>query len=314
MNLTKLSPAETKIMKKIIALVGTAFLFGGCPATPESPNVAADKSDKDVAVEVVGVPDRILGKIKERGDQENAEPELIVESPADGATIESSTVRVKIRVGGDLKGYMMGKAEDGTGNHVHVILDNQPYAAHYMWDEGFELRNVTDGEHTLRMFPSRPWHQSYKNEKALKVVKFSVRNGDADESQPTTDSSGNKMADPKKAEGAEMKSSTAGDVDFSKPLLTYSRPKGIYKGDDAKEIMIDFWLSNAKLEDDGGEYMVHYRINDGETKMIKKWEPVWVTGWKNGKNTIKLWLVDKEGNEVKNGGYNSTTREITVTP
>ena len=33
-----------------------------------------------------------------------------------------------------------------------------------MWDEGFELRNVSDGEHTLRMFPSRPWHESYKNE------------------------------------------------------------------------------------------------------------------------------------------------------
>ena len=39
-----------------------------------------------------------------------------------------------------------------------------------------------------------------------------------------------------------MKESTAGAVDASKPLLTYSRPKGDYKGADAEAIMIDFWL------------------------------------------------------------------------
>ena len=206
----------------------------------------------------------------------------------------------------------MGKAEDGTGNHVHVILDNQPYAAHYMWDEGFELRNVTDGEHTLRMFPSRPWHQSYKNEKAFRIAKFTVKNGKADETKPTVDDKGKTLADAKTAEGAEMAESKAGTVDPAKPLLTYSRPKGTYKGDGADKIMIDFWLSNAKLTGDGGEYMVHYSINDGPTKMIMKWEPVWISGWKKGKNTVKLWLVDKAGKPVENGGYNTTTRGITV--
>ena len=33
----------------------------------------------------------------------------------------------------------------------------------------------------------------------------------------------------------------------TQPLLTYSRPKGDYKGADADAIMIDFWLMNAKL-------------------------------------------------------------------
>ena len=40
-----------------------------------------------------------------------------------------------------------------TGNHIHVILDNQPYEAYYNLDQEFELRNVADGEHTLRVFP-----------------------------------------------------------------------------------------------------------------------------------------------------------------
>lgn len=258
----------------------------------------------------VARPQKITDKMKERGGQDEATPTLTVESPKEGETISNSTVRVKVRVAGDVK---MGKDASGDGNHVHVILDNQPYAAHYMWDEGFELRNVPDGEHTLRMFVSRPWHESYKNSAAFKVVKFTVRDGGADETKPTTDDRGTKLADAKKdMEGTTVEKTTAGAVDFSKPLLTYSRPKGDYKGADADPIMIDFWVSNAKLKGDGGEYRVRYSVNGGAPVFIEKWEPVWLEGWKPGKNTVKLELIDADGNLVENGGYNSTEREISV--
>jgi len=59
-------------------------------------------------------------------------------------------------------------------------------------------------------------------------------------------------------EGKDVSASTAGEVDPAKPLLTYSRPKGEYKGEDADPIMIDFWLTGAKLKGDGGEYRVRY--------------------------------------------------------
>jgi len=268
-----------------------------------------DKTSEKVQISVVDRPDSIKERQKARVDQETAEIELLVESPKDGETINSSTVKVNVEIGGPLK---QGKQADGTGNHVHVILDNQPYAAHYMWDEGFELRNVSDGEHTLRMFASRPWHESYKNEKAFKTIKFTVKNGKADETKPTTDDKGKKLADAKEPEGTDVKESKAGDVDFSKPMLTYSRPKGEYKGDAAEAIMIDFWLANAKLVGDGGEYKISYSINGDDAKMLEKWEPIWIKGWKDGKNTVKLELVDKDGKLFENGGYNSTTREITV--
>jgi hypothetical protein len=111
-----------------------------------------------------------------------------------------------------------------------------------------------------------------------------------------------------------MAASTAPEVDAKKPLLTYSRPKGEYKGADAESIMIDFWLSNAKLQGDGGEYRVRYSVDGGEAKFIDKWEPIWLKGWTAGKHSVKLELIDKGGNVVANGDYNSTTREITVTP
>ena len=80
----------------------------------------------------------------------------------------------------------------------------------------------------------------------------------------------------------------------------------------AEAVMIDFWLANARLLGDGGDHRVRYTIDGGEPKYIEKWEPIWIQGFPSGKHMVKLELVDKNGNAVENGGYNTTTREITV--
>ena len=261
-------------------------------------------------------PQKVQGEMATRGEQDNAAPTITVVEPKNGATVNNSIVKVKLSLSGDLKGYKpMMNMETKMGNHIHVILDNQPYEAYYNLDQEFELRNVSDGEHTLRFFPSRPWHESYKNANAFQMVKFTVRNGGADTTKPATTNANQAMSNANTSatpEGKDMQSSTAGAIDTAKPLLTYSRPKGEYKGADAEAIMIDFWLSNGKLTDDGGEYRVKYSVDGGEAKFIDKWSPIWLSGWADGKHSVKLELVDKNGNLVDNGGYNSTTREITV--
>ena len=269
----------------------------------------------------VDTPQRIKDMMAARGEQDAASPTLKIASPAEGSTINSSTVPVKLELSGDLKGYKPGMdPATKMGNHIHVILDNQPYEAYYNIDgSAFELRNVADGEHTLRVFASRPWHESYKNDGSFQMVKFTVKNGNANTNQPATTNSGQQMSNANSnanaaptPEGKAMQSSTGGAVDSTKALLTYSRPKGEYKEADADPIMIDFWLANGKLVGDGGEYRVRYSVNGGEPKFIEKWAPLWLQGWTAGKHSIKLELVDKDGNIVDNGGYNSTTREITV--
>ncbi|MEO8072267.1 MAG: hypothetical protein ABI686_03375 [Acidobacteriota bacterium] len=261
-------------------------------------------------------PQKIQEMMASRGEQDNAKPVIIILEPKADSSVGNSTVKVKLGISGDLKGYQPGKnPETGMGNHIHVILDNQPYEAYYNLNQEFELKNVSDGEHTLRVFPSRPWHESYKNAGAFQMVKFTVKNGGADTTKPATTNVNQTMSNANTAapfEGKEMKESTAGAVDASKPLLTYSRPKGDYKGADAEAIMIDFWLSNAKLVGDGGEYRIRYSIDNGEAKYIDKWSPIWLAGFTDGKHNVKLELVDKSGNLVENGGYNSTTREITI--
>jgi len=265
-------------------------------------------------LKVVDRPQKVKDLMASRGEQDQASPTLKIVEPKAGATVGSSTVKVKLDLGGDLKGYMPGMNEEThTGNHIHVILDNQPYEAYYNLGQDFELRNVTDGDHTLRVFPSRPWHESFKNEGAFAMVSFKVKNGGGDASKPTTSANGNTMANAATPEGKEMKDSKGGDVDYKKPLLTYSRPKGEYKGDDASNVMIDFWLSGAKLTGDGGDYRVRYTIDKEKPGFIDKWAPIWLAGWAEGKHTITLELVGKDDNSVDNGGYNTTVREITIT-
>lgn len=313
---------------KIIAIIAFLTLSWGCGSQPASDanNARANApASPDMARETITIaerPQKIKDQMAARGEQDQATPTLAIAEPKANATIASSTVKVKLNLSGDLKGYEPHMdPETKMGNHIHVILDNQPYEAYYDLSQEFELRNVTDGEHTLRVFPSRPWHESYKNEGAFQMVKFTVKNGGGDASKPTTTNSGNTMANANSnanaaakptPEGKAMQPSTAGAVDPTKRLLTYSRPKGEYKGPDAETIMIDFWLANAKLVGDGGEYRVRYTVDGGEPRYIDKWEPVWLSGWSAGTHQIKLELVDRDGSVIDNGGYNSTTREITV--
>lgn len=306
-----------------LAVAAFALLFASCSvANPDNASTTAASTvtpPQTQTLTVVPRPQKILDLMKARGKQDEAKPVLKIVLPAKDAVINGSKVEVKLDLSGDLKGYMPHKdPATGKGNHIHVILDNQPYEAYYELGQPFELRNVVAGKHTLRVFPSRPWHESYKNDGAFQMVTFTVKGG-GDASKPTTTNSGQTMANNNSGanpaaprEGKDVSASTAGEVDAAKPLLTYSRPKGEYKDADADPIMIDFWLTGAKLKGDGGEYRVRYIVDDDDPKFIDKWEPIWLSGWMGGKHTVRLELLDQDGKPVENGGYNTTSREITV--
>src|SRR5688572_29902636 len=290
----------------LVALSVSLAACGSSPTNTTSSNAsnAANSSPAAQTLTVVDTPQRIKDMMATRGEQDTAAPTIKIVEPAANATVNSSTVKVKLDISGDLKGYKPHKdPQTQMGNHIHVILDNQPYEAYYNLDSEFELRNVADGDHTLRVFPSRPWHESYKNAGAFQMVKFTVKNGGADANKPATTNAGQQMSNANSnsapaSEGKDMQASTAGAIDPTKPLLTYSRPKGEYKAVESDPIMIDFWLANTKLKDDGGTYRVRYSVDGGGPKYIDKWAPVWLSGWTAGKHTVKLELVDEDGGLV----------------
>ena len=306
-----------------ISIVIAAGILSACGDSAGNANNASNGQANTTATQrmppkpvIVDRPQAIKDQMAARGEQDAAAPTLTIVEPKANAAVASSTVKVKLELAGDLKGYQPHKdPQTNMGNHIHVILDNQPYEAYYDLGREFELRNVSDGEHTLRVFPSRPWHESYKNEGAFQMVKFTVKNGGADTSKPAT-ANGAPMSnapDANAGEGKDMAPSTAGPVDPTKPLLTYSRPKGDYTLADASTgIMIDYWLSNVKLSGEGGTHRIRYTIDGTETNFLDKWQPIWVAGLEAGSHSIKLELIDANSALVDNGGYNATSRKITI--
>ncbi|MBX3281712.1 MAG: hypothetical protein KF756_04465 [Acidobacteria bacterium] len=301
----------------IVAAIGAAC--GTSPANNANANNSAANGAPPKNVVAMARPEKISEMMKARGEQDAAKPVLKIIEPKDHSTVTGPDVELKLELSGDLKGYMPGMDEQThTGNHIHVILDNEPYEAYYDITKPFTLKNVADGLHTIRVFPSRPWHESYKNEGAFQMVSFTVKNGNADASKPTTTADGNTMANAAASPDAKQ-TSTGGKVDPKKPLLTYSRPKGEYKGADAENIMLDFWITNTDLTPSGRVVgtdpcpcHVKYWVDGTDMGQLNRWDPIWLNGFAPGKHTIKVELQDRNGKVIENGGYNSTTREITV--
>src|SRR4029453_13386955 len=182
-----------------LACCALLLILAGCQQSNDNANTTATSSVTPPGVQTLTLvprPAKIVDMMKARGEQDEAKPTLKIISPAKDAVISGSKVDVKLELSGAPKGYMPHKdPATGKGNHIHVILDNQPYEAYYEINQPFELRNVTEGKHTLRVFPSRPWHESYKNEGAFQMVEFTVKGG-GDASKPTTTKDGEKMANP----------------------------------------------------------------------------------------------------------------------
>jgi len=165
-------------------------------------------------------------------------------------------------------------ANSGKGQHIHLIVDNAPYAAKYV--AKFD-HDVADGDHTILAFLSRSYHESIKTSTAhiLKNVKV------------------------KDKAIVEM-------TDVTVPTLTYSRPKGTYMGEDTKKIMLDYYLSNVDLKDG---YTVVADIN-GENVEMNTWQPYYIEGLPMGENKITLTLL-KDGAVVQTP-LNPVTRVFTL--
>lgn len=166
-------------------------------------------------------------------------------------------------------------ANSAKGQHIHFILDNQPYYASY--SSTIEQR-VKPGHHVLLSFVSRSYHESLKHKDAFQLTQFTA--GGA------------------KHEKADLKG----------PMLFYSRPKGTYTGEkEIKKLLLDFYLVNADLDRNG--YKVKATI-DGNDFILPVWKPYYIEGLKPGKHKIRLQLIDKKGELVKGKFNDSGDREI----
>lgn len=166
-------------------------------------------------------------------------------------------------------------ANSAKGQHIHLIVDDMPYAAKY--ESTFD-HEVADGKHYMLAFLSRSYHESLKHPAAAKAVMAAVSNNSF----------------------MEVKS-------FEDPILFYSRPKGTYVGKDTENLMLDFYPVNVEL---GADYQVKVEVG-GETFMADKWQPYILKGLPMGEHTVTLTLVDGQGNTV-DAPLNPISRKITL--
>jgi hypothetical protein len=90
--------------------------------------------------------------------------------------------------------------------------------------------------------------------------------------------------------------------------MFYSRPKGTYTGEDAKKVLLDFYLLNTELSEEGNK--VRATIN-GEEFMLDKWQPYFIEGHEMGEMTIKLEMLDAKG-ELIPSPFNPVERTVTL--
>ncbi len=210
------------------------------------------------------------------------------ESPSfPGAKIESMKyVNGKFTFG--VTGYELGSqtpdapqkmcANSAKGQHIHLIVDNAPYAAKYTNE--FEY-DVADGEHYLLAFLSRSYHESIKTSAAHTAMKIEVKN----------------------------KTISAVNA-IKEPMLFYSRPKGTYVGkSDTEKIMLDFYPINAEMGKGG--YKVKVEVNGEHSATLESWAPRFIEGLPMGENTVKLTLLNNDGSVVDTP-LNPVTRTFTL--
>lgn len=221
---------------------------------------------------------------KLRQSLERYQPQVTIASPQPGEVLQDTKVSVRLQV----QDLPIFKSTVGLGPHLHVVLDNQPYRAVYDLDQPLVLEDISPGTHTLRVFASRPWHESFKNEGAYAQTTFHIF--------------------AKTQENALVP---------ALPLLTYSRPTGTYG---AEPIMLDFYLTNAPLhlvaqekpEDDLVDWRIRCTVN-GESFIVDRWEPIYLKGFKRGKNWVQIEYLDETGNPINNA-FNNTVRLINYEP
>ncbi len=208
---------------------------------------------------------------------------LKIKTPLSGQLVKEKSVTVSFEVqnfvlGAKTKGHgKNGLAASDKGQHIHLIVDNEPYQAVYDVSQPVIITDLKPGRHSIRAFLSRSWHESVKEAGSYEETDFYFQ-------KVTTETI-----------------PTAG-------VLTYSRPKGDYVGKDAKLILVDFFLDKVELSPEGFKVKL---VVDGKATYLTTWKTYYLKDLAPGEHKIQLALLDAKNKRVP-GAFNNTYRTIVI--
>ena len=275
-----------KTMKFCLLLLLLSCLIG-CTRLNSDSSLNGDRfldtkalSNSDTRLAEVATP-KIIKELNR--DLEPYVPEVEIVAPKPEQTFNRTDVKVRLKVE-NLPVFIDETLQ--LGNHLNLIVDNEPVRAIYSPEEPIIIENLLPGTHTLRVFAVRPWGESFKNEEAYAQTTFNV----------LTETNNNR-------------------IQPSEPLLTYNSPTGSYG---AEPILLDFYLANAPLHaiaqnnSNLKDWRVRATIN-GTSFILEDWQPIYLTGLEPGENWVQLELIDQTGNDIENA-FNNTVRVFTYNP
>jgi hypothetical protein len=166
-------------------------------------------------------------------------------------------------------------ANSELGQHIHFIVNNGPYSAHYV--DNFETKLTADNS-VILAFLSRSYHESVKNPNAYILTQIGDTN----------------------------------NVDLENEFIFYSRPKGTYKGSDTEKLLLDFYLVNTDLGPEGNKVKISI-IQNEETHdfLVDEWTPFYIEGLDKGEVSITLELLDNDG-ELIETPFNPSSRTVVL--
>ena len=176
--------------------------------------ISCDNSKKIKLTKLEGSPPFLNAKISTASITPDNETEYVF-------SFDISNYELGAQTKNDIESQLANSAK---GQHIHFIVNNGPYSAHY--SNNFKKKLDKDNN-VILAFLSRSYHESVKNPNAFILTQI-----------------------------GENK------IDLNKEFLFYSRPKGIYKGKDTEKLLLDFYLINTTISPNGNK--VKATINDAE--------------------------------------------------
>ena len=176
--------------------------------------ISCDNSKKIKLTKLEGSPPYLNAKISTASITPDNETEYVF-------SFDISNYELGAQTKNDIESQL---ANSDKGQHIHFIVNNGPYSAHYT--NNFKKKLEKDNN-VILAFLSRSYHESVKNPNAFILTQI-----------------------------GENK------IDLNKEFLFYSRPKGIYKGKDTEKLLLDFYLINTTISPNGNK--VKATINNAE--------------------------------------------------
>lgn len=260
-------------MRLFSTLILLSVLLLSCQSSSNTDNSKAEKKvEKPTKKKEI-----TLKPFSESPDFTNAK--LSLKTPKKGSKLKNGEINFDFGV----ENYTLGNqtedadgkmcANSKKGQHIHLILNNEPYSALYTPEFKKDLK---DNYYVALAFLSRSYHESIKTKDAYQLWDFRVG-----ETPPI-------------------------EADLTAPQLFYSRPKGKYIGKDTEKIMLDFYITNCELSRE--DYKVKATINE-KSFLLTEWKPYFIEGLPMGENKITLELLDKDNKQVQSI-LNPITRTI----